>query len=313
VSVDDFIARPASGTSEESSSLWDGGTPPPVLLGALGAALLIAITLVAFLIGSGSGGDTERGPLPAGATGVDDPAETGAPAGEGRVLLTLSIEGGGSGKVSLDPRSITCTETCERQFTVGSRVTLTADAVPGSRFEGWQDACTGSGQCSFTMDRERSVTATFEGSPSFTGQCGDNRDNDTDGFVDDADPGCRNDNTEAPNNRPTDCNDGRDNDGDGLVDSAQDPGCSGDGTEQDPGTDAPAPPPVTTTPPPATTTPVPPPPPPPPPASTTTTPAAPPATPAISECRDGRDNDGDGRTDRPGDPGCDSDGTEAGG
>jgi hypothetical protein len=33
----------------------------------------------------------------------------------------------------------------------------------------------------------------------------------------------------------------------------------------------------------------------------------------VSECHDGIDNDGDGKTDRPADPGCDADGTEAGG
>ena len=304
--MDDFIARPTSGRSEEGGGLWGGGAPPPVLLGALGVALLIAVTLVAFLIGSGSGDSSDRSPLPAGAAGVDDPVATGAPAAEARVLLTISIEGGGAGKVTLEPRDVSCTETCQRQFDVGSRVTLAADAVEGSTFEGWDDACTGSGQCSFTMDRERSVTATFEGTPGFSGQCDDGRDNDTDSFTDEADPGCRNDDTEAPNNRPTDCDDGRDNDGDGLVDTAQDPGCSGDGSETDPGAE---PPPVTPTPQTTTTTP----PPPPPPASTTTTPVAPPATPGVSECRDGIDNDGDRRTDRPSDPGCDSDATEAGG
>jgi hypothetical protein len=304
----DVIAGRGPGTSDEGSGLLAGGTPPPVLLAALGAAVVIAVTLVAFLVGGGGGSD--RTPLPAGAAGVDDPGRGGTPTPDARVLLTVSIEGGGSGKVLIEPRAISCAESCEHQFVVGSRVTLSGHAVPGSRFEGWDDACTGdSARCTFVMDRERSVTATFEGTPSASAQCSDGRDNDGDGLVDDADPGCRADATEAPDNRPPtpvgDCHDGRDNDGDGLVDSAQDPGCAADGTEADPGA---PPPPTTTTPPPVA-------PPPPPPPTTTTTPttAAPPATPGVSECRDGRDNDGDGLTDRPADPGCDADGTEGGG
>lgn len=304
--MSDF-AGPGADTGDDGGGLWAGGSLPPMLLGALGAALLIALALAAFLIGK-IAGENDGSPLRAGSIGVDDPGQSGAPVTDARVLLTLSIEGGGSGKVTLEPRGIKCTETCARQFVVGTRVSLSADPVPGSRFEGWEDACTGSGQCSFTMDRERSVTATFEGTPTFARQCDDDRDNDGDSFTDDADPGCRNDDTEAPDNRPpppTDCNDGIDNDSDGLIDTAQDPGCEADDSETDPGSTAP--PPVTT--PPATSTPVTP----PPPATTTTAPAVPPGTPPVSECRDGRDNDGDGRVDRPGDPGCDSDATEAGG
>ncbi len=269
--MNDFIAGPTSGPRDEGRGPWAGGTPPPALLAALGAAVLIAVTLVAFFVGGSSGGG-DRSPVP---TGVDDPGRGQAPVADGRVRLTLSVEGGGSGRVLIEPRGITCTESCEHQFVTGSRIMLSADAADGSRFEGFDDACSGSGRCTFTIDRERSVTATFEGSSA-----------------------------NAPDNTPeptTDCNDGRDNDGDGLIDSAQDPGCEADGTEADAG--APPPPP-----PPATTTPVPPPPPPP----ATTTPA-PPATPGVSECHDGIDNDGDRKTDRPADPGCDADGTEAGG
>jgi hypothetical protein len=301
--MDDFTAGPASGAREDATGPWGGGSPPPVLLGALGAALLIAVVLVAFLVGSGSGSGGDSRPLPAGSAGVDDPGAEGAAAPlEKRVLLTVAVEGGGSGRVHIGPLDVDCTDTCEHEFTTGTRVTVSADASGGSRFEGWDDACAGDGTCSFLMDRERSVTATFEGSPAVS-QCEDKRDNDGDGLTDADDPGCDNDNTEAPDNSPRpafDCADGRDNDGDGLVDSAQDPDCA-DGTEAG-GQPAPV------TPPPATTTPSTPPPP------ATTPPAPVPAgTLPVSECHDGRDNDGDGRTDRPADPGCDADATEAGG
>lgn len=294
--MNDFIAGPASGTSEEGGGPWGGGAPPPVLLAALGAALLIAVVLVAFLVGS-SDGDAGGQPVPAGATGVDDPGHGSPAAGETRALLTVSVEGGGSGRVLISPRDVSCTETCEHQFATGTRVTVTADAANGSRFEGWEDECTGVSRCSFIMDRERSLTATFEGTPT-SAQCADGKDNDGDDLIDDQDPGCNGDDTEAPDNRAapaepaTDCDDGRDNDSDGLIDSGQDPGCD-DGTEADSGATTAAPPPTPTV---AT-----------PPAPTTTQPTS------NSECHDGIDNDGDGRTDRPADPGCDADGTEAGG
>lgn len=297
--MDDFIAGPASGTSDDGGGPWGGGAPPPVLLVALGAALLIAVTLVAFLVGS-SGGGADSQPVPAGGAGVDDPGQGTPAAAETRVLLSVSVEGGGSGRVLISPRGVSCSESCDHQFATGTRVTVTADAANGSRFEGWNDECTGISRCSFIMDRERSLTATFEGTPT-SAQCADGKDNDGDGLVDDQDPGCDRDDTEAPDNRPappaTDCNDGRDNDGDGLIDSGQDPGCT-DGTEEDSGATTPPPPP------PAPTVATPPP-------STSTQPVPPPS--GQSECHDGIDNDADGRTDRPSDPGCDGDGTEAGG
>ena len=68
--------------------------------------------------------------------------------------------------------------------------------------------------------------------------CADGKDNDGDGKVDGADPGCSGsgDNDESdPPPPPAACADGKDNDGDGKVD-ATDPGCSGqtDNDESDP-------------------------------------------------------------------------------
>jgi hypothetical protein len=255
-----------------------------VLIAALGAAALIAATLVALLLSSGGGE-----PLPIGGPGVDNPPASSTP--RNRVVLTVQIEGGGTGRVLVDPRGATCSDTCEHDFATGTRVSVTADAAKGSRFDGWSEACTGKDRCSFVMDRSRSITAAFEEQATVS-QCDDGRDNDGDGLVDASDPGCGADDTEAPDDRPqgtSECTDGRDNDGDGLVDRAQDPGCAADGTEADTATA------------PRTT----------PPASPSTTPGTSPAQP-VSECRDGRDNDGDGLIDRPADPGCDADGSEAG-
>jgi hypothetical protein len=94
-------------------------------------------------------------------------------------------------------------------------------------------------------------------------QCSDGIDNDADGLVDLADPGCSSiaDDDETDPVVLPECSDGIDNDGDGLVDML-DPGCSsvGDDDESDPS--------------------------------------------ATHQCSDGLDNDGDGLIDYPADPGC---------
>jgi hypothetical protein len=273
--MNDFIAGPASGESQGGPGLGGGGSPPTVLIAALGAAVLIAVTLVALLLSSG-GGDTGA----SGGLGLDGSGQAATTGGDQkRVLLTVQVDGGGSGRVTIDPRGSTCTDTCEHAFVLGTRVSLSQDPDSGSRFDGWSESCTGKGRCSFVMDRPREVTVSFEGSPAAAS-------------------------SEAPNNRPApanDCHDGRDNDGDGLVDAAQDPGCANGGSEAGSGAVSKTTPTPTT---PSTTTP-----------PTTPTTTAPPPAPAgapLSECKDGRDNDGDGLVDRPADPGCDADGTEAG-
>ena len=293
--MNDFIAGPASGARQGGDRPGGGGAPPTVLIAALGAAVVIAATLVGFLLGSGAGdsGTARLGggtPGPAVTTGEDS----------ARVLLTVQLDGAGSGRVLVDPPGSTCTDTCERAFVIGTRVTLTPDADTDSKFEGWSDSCSGKDRCSVVMDRPREVMVTFESAPSTSTSppdkrpprvtdCHDGRDNDGDGLVDAAqDPNCANGGMEAgsaaasktttttpmpppPPPSASQCSDGRDNDGDGLIDRG-DPGCAAGSTEGGTGGSQPA-----------------------------------------SECRDGRDNDGDGLVDRPADPGCDADGTEAGG
>jgi hypothetical protein len=310
--MSDWVAGRGAHSRDTGLGLGLEGTLKWVLLAVTTAVVFLGSYFVGYLIGSG----TEPEPL-------DGPpgAATATPAPEERVLLTVLVEGAGSGRVRIEPGGVSCSETCEREFAAGTRVTLTARPVRGSKFEGWDDTCDGDTECTFVLDREREVSATFEGTP--TTQCEDGRDNDGDRFVDGADPGCRRDSTEAPDNTPkpgADCQDGLDNDSDGLVDAAQDPGCERDDTEIDGSRVAP-PPPVA---------------PPPAPApqcsdgrdndgdglvdraqdpgcAADTSEGAPTGGSTLSECRDGRDNDGDRRVDRPADPGCDSDATEAGG
>lgn len=310
---DYYVARPGAQAADSGLGFGLDTAARWLIVIVASVVVMVGAYFVGYVAGNGAG---EADP----AGGAGPQAATTTPAEETRVLLTVEIDGAGSGRVHIDPLGISCTETCERELDAGTHVTLKADAVRGSHFEGWDDTCSGASECSFDIDRERQVSATFEGTPA-PSECEDGRDNDGDGLRDAADPGCRRDSTEAPDNSPKpgqDCHDGIDNDSDGLVDSAQDPGCERDGTEAD-GSAAPvAPPPAA---------------PPPPPecsdgidndadglvdsaqdpdcASGGSEGAG--AAPPTSECHDGIDNDGDGHTDRPADPGCDADGTEAGG
>ncbi len=97
--------------------------------------------------------------------------------------------------------------------------------------------------------------------------CNDGLDNDGDGLVDEADPGCafNQGKQEAPDPPAAQCGNGLDDDGDALVDYPADPGCT-DAMDDDE-TDPPPPPP---------------------------------------QCNDGLDNNGNGLIDYPFDPGCDS-------
>jgi hypothetical protein len=50
---------------------------------------------------------------------------------------------------------------CSVFFAEGVNVDLTASASPGSTFDGWSGACTGTGGCQVTMSQARTVTASF--------------------------------------------------------------------------------------------------------------------------------------------------------
>ncbi len=90
--------------------------------------------------------------------------------GEAPPVLSLAIAGTGNGSVNSDPRGIACTAgICSAPFTAGAEVTLMAAPGSDSRFAGWSGDCSpprDSGgtipSCVATMDRDRSVTATFE-------------------------------------------------------------------------------------------------------------------------------------------------------
>jgi hypothetical protein len=75
--------------------------------------------------------------------------------------LTVSTLGQGSGTVGSTPSGIGCGADCTELYALGTVVTLTATAAPGSRFVGWSGPCTGIGPCTVTMSADTVVGAQF--------------------------------------------------------------------------------------------------------------------------------------------------------
>jgi GH25 family lysozyme M1 (1,4-beta-N-acetylmuramidase) len=76
-------------------------------------------------------------------------------------IPVLSVATSGDGAVTSSPRGIDCGTRCTAVFDPGTVVSLTATPQPGSQFSGWGGTCTGSAECSVTLDRARTVTAAF--------------------------------------------------------------------------------------------------------------------------------------------------------
>ncbi|MHB8165168.1 MAG: Lcl domain-containing protein [Sulfuricella sp.] len=81
----------------------------------------------------------------------------------GAFTLSVSKAGSGSGAVTSNPTHIDCGATCSANFNaaVGS-VILSAASDTGSIFTGWSGACSGTGDCTVTMNAARGVVATFD-------------------------------------------------------------------------------------------------------------------------------------------------------
>jgi PKD repeat protein len=75
--------------------------------------------------------------------------------------LGVAKTGSGSGSVSSSPVGISCGSSCQAGFDAGISVALTATPEASSIFTGWSGDCSGTGACIVTMDKPRSVTATF--------------------------------------------------------------------------------------------------------------------------------------------------------
>lgn len=75
--------------------------------------------------------------------------------------LDLRHEGTGAGSIIAVPGA-TCTGSCSQYYHSGSQVTLTASPAPGSFFAGWGGACTGTGNCTLTIDGNKEASAVFD-------------------------------------------------------------------------------------------------------------------------------------------------------
>lgn len=82
--------------------------------------------------------------------------------------ITITKNGDGQGTVSANSGTINCGATCQGDYVVGTRVTLTANPAVGSVFSNWSGACTGVGTCTLTLNADSAVTATFTASATGT-------------------------------------------------------------------------------------------------------------------------------------------------
>jgi hypothetical protein len=80
--------------------------------------------------------------------------------------LTVEKAGAGSGTVTSSPSGISCDAGCAQEaydYDEDTEVSLTASPADGSTFGGWSGGgCSGTGQCTVTMDSDISCTATFD-------------------------------------------------------------------------------------------------------------------------------------------------------
>ncbi|MCA1832628.1 MAG: choice-of-anchor D domain-containing protein [Actinomycetota bacterium] len=79
--------------------------------------------------------------------------------------LTVVRTGSGSGTVTSSPAGISCGSTCSMFVANGTSVSLTAIPNTVSSFGGWGGACSGTGNCSFVMSTDKSVSAAFNPLP----------------------------------------------------------------------------------------------------------------------------------------------------
>jgi len=76
--------------------------------------------------------------------------------------LAINKQGTGSGTITSSPTRINCGTACSQSFDAGTPVTLTATPDASSIFTGWSGGgCSGTGECTVTMNLDVTVTATF--------------------------------------------------------------------------------------------------------------------------------------------------------
>lgn len=82
------------------------------------------------------------------------------------LLYTLGVQPDGAGTVTSTPPGIDCGADCSEAYAIGTAVTLNAAPAAGSSFSGWSGDCAGTAPaCTVTLDKARSVTASFVSVP----------------------------------------------------------------------------------------------------------------------------------------------------
>lgn len=77
-------------------------------------------------------------------------------------VLALRVEKTGTGAGTITATGIDCGVDCDESYLIGTKVTLKAKTVKGSRFEGWSGACSGSKtSCTVNMSEAKKVIANF--------------------------------------------------------------------------------------------------------------------------------------------------------
>ena len=77
-------------------------------------------------------------------------------------FISVTNAGTGGGLVESTDRRLSCGSKCVSPYTAGALVTLTAKSNSGSTFTGWSGACTGTGNCTVTINGANTATATFD-------------------------------------------------------------------------------------------------------------------------------------------------------
>lgn len=92
-----------------------------------------------------------------------EPGASPLPASDPPTTYTLSVTlaGSSTGSVTSKPGGINCGSTCTASYASGTKVQLTATPETGAFFNGWSGACTGETACSLLMNKNATVTATF--------------------------------------------------------------------------------------------------------------------------------------------------------
>ena len=92
-------------------------------------------------------------------TAVFDPIKTK----EYRLTTAKRRVNAGDGTITSDDGMINCGRTCSKSYYPGTPVALSATAADKSTFTGWSGPCTGTDTCVVTIDKAKTVHATFVG------------------------------------------------------------------------------------------------------------------------------------------------------